>query len=283
MGSLTTALFLCLFVTMGSAGALGPFYNWEVKQELMGSYKKLVVTINGQTPGPTIQAHQGERVFIQSLGSDGTGDVLGKSQYDSYYTMQMVAGLHGLIDVLRLYGMAEPFAQDYDNSIILDYWYYKSYHDWAAEPKSLLIPRKGKFDYAESTTSGSHPTACDAINLEYPHWRVVPGKTYRLNISSVTAQSTLSFQIEPFVNQSLIVYSGKTYFIKIKANEDPSRNYSIMINIVGQNATATTPLGLAVLSYSPPAGPIRNDVTPQLVQSLVNKAAQGNIYEGLMS
>lgn len=297
---------------MASGGARGLFYDWEVKQEMIGSYKEQVVTINGRHPGPTIQAHQGERVFvrvanrlrenvaihwhntqqIQSLGSDGTGDVvprtispgktftyvfivhqLGKSPYDSYYTMQTVAGLHGLIDVLPPYGMAKPFAQDYDKSIILDDRYYKSYYDWMGEPESLLIPRKGKFDYAELTTPSSHPTARDAINPEYPHWRVVPGKTYRLNISSVTAQSALSFRIEDhnltvveadghYIVPSLIVYSGKTYSVKIKADQDPSRNYSITTNIVGQNASATTPLGLAVLSYSPPAGPIQNDVTP---------------------
>ncbi|KAL3729385.1 hypothetical protein ACJRO7_026493 [Eucalyptus globulus] len=272
----------------------------------MGSYKKQVVTVNGQTPRPTIQAHQGERVFvrvtnrlsenvaihwhntqqIENLGNDGTGDVvprpispgetftycfivhrLGKSQYDSYYTMQTVAGLHGLIDILPPYGVAEPFAQDYDKSIFLNDWYYKSYCDWVGEPESLLIPRKGKFDYAESTTPSPHPTARDAINPEYPHRRVVPGKTYRLSISSVTAQSALSFRIEDhnltvveadghYIEPSLIVHSGKTYSVKIKAD------YSITTNIVGQNATTTSAIGLAVLSYSPPAGPIQNDVNP---------------------
>lgn len=64
MGSLTI-LFLWLFGMMGSAGARVPVYDWEVKQEMMGSYKKQVVTINGQSPGPTIQAHQGES-FRQS-------------------------------------------------------------------------------------------------------------------------------------------------------------------------------------------------------------------------
>ncbi|XP_039158249.1 L-ascorbate oxidase [Eucalyptus grandis] len=312
MGSSTTALFLCLLVMMAAGGARGLFYNWEVKQEMMGSYKEQVVTINGQHRGPTIQAHQGDRVFvrvtnrlsqnvaihwhntqqIQSLGSDGTGDVvprtispgktftyvfivhqLGKSPYNSYYTMQTVAGLHGLIDVLPPYGVAEPFAQDYNKSIILDDRYYRSYYDWVAEPESLLIPRTDR----------------NAINPEYLHWRVVLGQTYYLNISSVTPHCNLSFQIEghnltvvevdghyvePFVNQSLIVYSGKTYSVKIKANQDPSRNYSITTDIVGQNTTATTPLGLAVLSYSPPAGPIRNGVSPQSVQSLGNKACE---------
>ncbi|KAK3411622.1 hypothetical protein EUGRSUZ_I00363 [Eucalyptus grandis] len=192
--------------------------------------------------------------------------------------MQTVAGLHGLIDVLPPYvlppyGMAEPFTQDYHKSIVLDDRYYKSYYDWATEPEFLLIPRM----------------AGNAINPEYLHWRIVLGKTYHLNISSVTTHCTLSFQIEghnltvveadghyvePFVNQSLIIYSGKTYSVKIKADQDPSRNYSITTDIVGQNTTATTPLGLAMLSYSPPSGPIRNGVTWQSVQSLGNKASQ---------
>ncbi|KAF8012052.1 hypothetical protein BT93_I0241 [Corymbia citriodora subsp. variegata] len=210
--------------------------------------------------------------------------------------MQTEDGLHGFIDVLPPYGMPKPFTSDYDESIILDDRYYESNYDWAAERELLLIPGKGKFDCAESTTPSSRPTACNAINPEYSCWRVVPGKTYRLNISSVTAQSTLSFQIqvhnltvveadghyvEPFVVQSLIVYSGKTYSLSFKADQDPSRNYSITTNIVGQNATATilTPLGQAVLSYSPPGGPIRNDVMPQLVQSLGSKARPGNICD----
>ncbi|KAK3411619.1 hypothetical protein EUGRSUZ_I00361 [Eucalyptus grandis] len=219
--------------------------------------------------------------MIQSLGSDGTGDVvprpispgktftyvfivhqLGKSPYDSYYIMQTVAGLHGLIDVLPPYGMAKPFAQDYDKSIILDDRYYESYYDWMGEPESLLIPGKGKFDYAESTTPSSHltardathPTAHDAINPEYPHWTSI----FELQDHNLTVVEADGHYIVP----SLIVYSGKTYSVKIKADQDPSRNYSITTNIVGQNASATTPLGLAVLSYSPPAGPIQNDVTP---------------------
>ncbi|XP_039157487.1 L-ascorbate oxidase [Eucalyptus grandis] len=311
-GSMT--LLLLLLAMIGLAGARVRVYNWDVRRELKSpsSYKKQVVTINRESPGPTIQAGRGDRVFvsvinrleenlaihwdgtrqIKSLGSDGTeainqrpifpgenftyrfiADRLGKSPYYSYYRSQTVDGLHGFIDVLPPYSMTEPSACDYGKSIILDDQYYKSYYDCAAEPESLLIPRKGKFDYAESTAPSSHPTACDGINPEYLHWRVLPGKTYRLNISSVTAQSALSFRIEDhnltvveadghYIVPSLIVYSGKTYSVKIKADQDPSRNYSITTNIVGQNASATTPLGLAVLSYSPPAGPIQNDVTP---------------------
>ncbi|KAF8012137.1 hypothetical protein BT93_I0310 [Corymbia citriodora subsp. variegata] len=327
MGSLMTLLQgLLLFSTIGLAAARGRIYNLDVRRELQlpDSYKKLVITIKGASPGPTIHARQGDIVFvrvtnrlgenvairwggtqeIESLGSDGTEGVaprsispgeaftyrfiihwLGKSPYHSYYRMKTEDGLRGLIDVLPPYGMEKLFAHDYDTSIVLDDQYYKSNYDWATETESLLISGKGNFDCAESTTPSSHPTACNAINAEYSHWRVVPGKTYRLDISSVTAQSTLSFRIkchnltvveadghyaEPV--QNLVVDSGKTCSVSVKANQDPLKNYSITTNIVGQNATARTPLGLAVLSYSPPAGPIWNYVTPQLVQSLGSKA-----------
>ncbi|XP_018715399.2 L-ascorbate oxidase [Eucalyptus grandis] len=317
-GSMT--LLLLLLAMIGLAGARVRVYNWDVRRELKSpsSYKKQVVTINRESPGPTIQAGRGDRVFvrvtnrleenlaihwdgtrqIKSLGSDGTeainqrpifpgetftyrfiADRLGKSPYYSYYRTQTVDGLYGFVDVLPPYNMTEPSACDYGKSIILDDQYYKSYYDWAAEPESLLIPGKGKFDCAESTTR-------DAINPQYSHWWVDPGKTYCLNISSVTTQSTLSFQIEGhnltvveadghYVEPSLIVYSGKKYSVKIKTDQDPSRNYRITTNIVGRNATTTTPLGLAMLSYSSPTGPIWNGVTPQLVQSLANKAHQG--------
>ncbi|KAL3733080.1 hypothetical protein ACJRO7_022581 [Eucalyptus globulus] len=176
-------------------------------------------------------------------------------------------GLHGLIDVLPPYGIAKPFAQDYHKSIILDDRY--CYYDWATEPESLLIPR----------------TARNAINPENLHWRVILGKTYHLDIlgHNLTVVEADGHYVEPFVNQSLIIYPGKTYSVKIKASQDPSRNYLIMTDIVGQNTTATTPLGLAVLNYSPSAGLIRNGVTRQSVQSLGTKPAKVIYVTGLMS
>ncbi|KAF8024064.1 hypothetical protein BT93_F1312 [Corymbia citriodora subsp. variegata] len=317
-------LWLLFILTIGSAKAGRRFYNWELRRELRSRDHYKIVTINGKSPGPTIQANQGDHVFvkvtngmgeivsihwdgvrqIKSLGFDGIegvargpiwpgkaviyhliADRLGKFQYYSDYVMQKKDGLQGSIEVLPPYGMAEPITYDYDMSIVLDDRYYKSNYSFAVDSKLLLIPRKGKLDCAELTTPSSHPTACHLNNFEYSHWKVVPGKTYRLKISSVTAKSTLCFQIEchnltvvdaygHYVEpvQNLVIDSGKTYSVLVKANQNPLINYLIMTNIVGQNATATTPLGLAVLSYSSPAGPIRNHVMPQLVQSVGSKA-----------
>ncbi|KAI6699618.1 hypothetical protein NL676_013942 [Syzygium grande] len=305
-------------------------------------YKKLAITINGKTPGPAVLAQQGDTVVVEvtnglvtqnlaihwhgirQIGtpwSDGTGGVTqcpilpgdtftyrfvvdrpGTYLYHAHYGMQREAGLYGSIRVLMPDGMVEPFAHDYDKSIILSDWYHQSTYEqtsglssidfvWVGEPQSLLIQGKGKFDCSKLAPPSSNPSACNATNPECSTYvqTVVPGKTYRLRISSLTALSALSFQIEghnmtiveadehyvePIVVQNLFIYSGET-------------NYWITTNIVGRNAT--TPPGLAVLNYypnhpkrvppmDPPTGPIWNDVAPRLAQSLAIKARQGYIH-----
>lgn len=334
-------------------------YKWDVKYEFKSPdcYKKLVITINGRSPGPSILAQQGDVVVVEvtnglvtenlaihwhgirqigSPWSDGTegvtqcpilpGDTFtyrfvvdrpGTYLYHAHYGMQRVAGLYGSIRVSLPDGMAEPFAYDYDKSIILNDWYHKSTYEqaaglssipfgWVGEPQSLLIQGRGKFNRSKLASPTLDPTACNATSSECLPYvlTVIPGKTYRLRISSMTALSALSFQIEghnmtiveadghyvePIVAQNLFIYSGETYSVLIKIDQEPSRNYWIMTNIVSRNATATTPPGLATLNYypnhpkrvpptGPPAGPIWNDVAPRLAQSLAIKARQGYIH-----
>lgn len=334
-------------------------YKWDVKYEFKSPdcYKKLVITINGRSPGPSILAQQGDVVVVEvtnglvtenlaihwhgirqigSPWSDGTegvtqcpilpGDTFtyrfvvdrpGTYLYHAHYGMQRVAGLYGSIRVSLPDGMAEPFTYDYDKSIILNDWYHKSTYEqaaglssipfgWVGEPQSLLIQGRGKFNRSKLASPTLDPTACNATSSECLPYvlTVIPGKTYRLRISSMTALSALSFQIEghnmtiveadghyvePIVAQNLFIYSGETYSVLIKIDQEPSRNYWIMTNIVSRNATATTPPGLATLNYypnhpkrvpptGPPAGPIWNDVAPRLAQSLAIKARQGYIH-----
>lgn len=331
-------------------------YKWDVKYEFKSPdcYKKLVITINGRSPGPSILAQQSDVVVVEvtnglvtenlaihwhgirqigSPWSDGTegvtqcpilpGDTFtyrfvvdrpGTYLYHAHYGMQRAAGLYGSIQVSLPDGMAEPFAYDYDKSIILNDWYHKSTYEqaaglssipfgWVGEPQSLLIQGRGKFNCSKLASPTLDPTACNATSSECLPYvlTVIPGKTYRLRISSMTALSALSFQIEghnmtiveadghyvePVVAQNLFIYSGETYSVLIKIDQEPSRNYWIMTNIVSRNATATTPPGLATLNYypnhpkrvpptGPPAGPIWNDVAPRLAQSLAIKARQG--------
>ncbi|XP_039158255.1 L-ascorbate oxidase-like [Eucalyptus grandis] len=237
--------------------------------------------------------------------------------YHAHYGMQREAGLYGSIRVLLPDGVAEPFTYDYDRSIILNDWYHASTYEqaaglssipfvWVEEPQSLLIQGKGKFDCSKLATPSSDPTACNTTNPECSPYvmTVVPGKTYRLRISSVTVYMYISFilqghnmtvveadghNVEPFVAQNLFIYSGETYSVLIKIDQEPSRNYWITTNIVGRDATATTPPGLAILNYypnhpkrvpptDPPAGPIWNDIAPRLAQSVAIKARQGYVH-----
>ncbi|KAJ0097153.1 hypothetical protein Patl1_27324 [Pistacia atlantica] len=288
-------------------------YKWEVKYEYKSPdcVKKLVITINGRTPGPTIVAEQNDTIIVElknrlltenvaihwhgirQIGTpwfDGTEGVTqcpilpgetftyefvvdrpGTYLYHAHYGMQREAGLYGSIRVSSK--EPEPFAYDYDKSIILNDWYHKSTYEqaaglssvpfqWVGEPQSLLLNGKGRFNCSLLTTPSTNvASVCNATNPECSPYTliVIPGKTYRLRISSLTALSALSFQIEshnmtvveadghyvePFVVQNLFIYSGETYSVLIKADQDPSRNYWATTNVVSRNAT--TPPGQAI-------------------------------------
>ena len=88
--------------------------------------------------------------------------------------------------------------------------------------------------------------------------------------------------VEPFVIKNLFIYSGETYSILVKADQDPSRNYWVTTSVVSRNNIVTPP-GLAIFNYYPnhpnkspptvpPAGPLWNDVVPRLNQSRAIKA-----------
>ncbi|XP_059433083.1 L-ascorbate oxidase-like [Corylus avellana] len=349
-------LALCLLTSLmfvQIAEARIRYYKWDVKYEYKSPdcYKKLAITINGGTPGPTILAQQGDTVIVEvknnlmlenlaihwhgirqigTPGMDGTegvtqcpilpGDTFkyefkvdrpGTYLYHAHYGMQREAGLYGSIRVSLPDGETEPFAYDYDRSIILNDWYHKSTYEqatglnslpfvWVGEPQSLLIQGRGKFN---CSSAPSAPGVCNASNPECSPYVmiVIPGKTYRLRVASLTALSALSFQIEghnmtvveadghyvePFVVKNLFIYSGETYSVLIKADQDPSRNYWMTTNVVGRLPNTTA--GLAILNYypnhlrrspptTPPAGPIWNDTAPRLAQSQAIKARQGFI------
>ncbi|KAK7860752.1 L-ascorbate oxidase [Quercus suber] len=344
-------LALCLFAFLiyaPIAEARIRHYKWEVKYEYKSPdcYKKLVITINGKSPGPTILAQEGDTVIVEvtnklllenlaihwhgirQIGtpwSDGTegvtqcpvvpGDTFkyefkvdraGTYLYHAHYGMQRESGLYGSIRVSVPDNFTEPFAYDYDRSIILTDWYHKSTYEqatglsnkpfvWVGEPQSLLIQGKGRFNCTSSSLTAD---TCNTSNPECSPYAitVIPGKTYRLRVASLTALSALSFQIEghnmtvveadghyvePFVVKNLFIYSGETYSVLIKADQDPSRNYWMTTNVVSRPPNTTQ--GLGFLNYYPnhprrspptvpPTGPIWNDAAPRLAQSRAIKA-----------
>ncbi|XVE83196.1 hypothetical protein DITRI_Ditri16bG0068000 [Diplodiscus trichospermus] len=348
-------MVLCLLVMLNGWGVEARIrrYKWEVKYEYKSPdcFEKLVITINGQTPGPTIRAQKDDTIIVELNNSlstenvaihwhgirqigtpwfDGTEGVTqcpilpgttfkyefvvdrpGTYLYHAHYGMQREAGLYGSIIVGLPEGESEPFTYDDDKNIILNDWYHDSTLEqaaglssipfrWVGEPQSLLIHGRGRFNCSSLTTPG----VCNATNPDCSPFGliVVPGKTYRLRISSLTALSALSFQIEghnmtvveadghyvePFVVQNLFIYSGETYSVLVKADQDRGRNYWITSNVVVRNAT--TPPARGIFNYYPnhprrspptipPAGPAWADPAPRLAQSQAIKARQGYIY-----
>ena len=178
--------------------------------------------------------------------------------YHAHYGMQRVAGLNGMIVVTVPEGIREPFTYDEEHTVLLEDWWHKSVYDQATglsakpfvfvgEPQSLLINGRGMFNCSKL------PTATGACNNSRPDcalptlFTVVPGKTYLLRIGSLTSLSSLSFEIEghsmmvveadghyvrPFVVRNLFIYSGETYSVLIRADQDPRRNYWAISHIV---------------------------------------------------
>lgn len=63
--SLMFLLVSCTIISSGEARIRR--YKWEAKYEYKSPdcYKKLVITINGRSPGPTIRATQGDTVIVE--------------------------------------------------------------------------------------------------------------------------------------------------------------------------------------------------------------------------
>ncbi|CAL5064690.1 unnamed protein product [Urochloa decumbens] len=344
---------LVLFLWLSAAAhAATHHHEWEISYQFKSPdcVRKLAVTINGQSPGPTIRATQGDTIVvrlnnslltenvaihwhgIRQIGTpwaDGTegvtqcpilpGDAFtytfavdrpGTYMYHAHYGMQRSAGLYGMIVVAAAPGGpdAEPFAYDGEHAVLLNDWWHDSVYEqaaglasvpmrWVGEPHSLLINGRGRFNCsaaAEGTCNATLPE-CDA-----PVFEVVPGKTYRFRIGSLTSLCALNFEIEghpmtvveadghyvkPFVVNNLNIYSGETYSVLIKADQDPSRNYWLASNVVSRKPG--TPTGTAILSYAaggrsppptaPPTGPAWNDTMYRFQQSVATVAHPAHV------
>ncbi|KAF3970734.1 hypothetical protein ACB098_11G026200 [Castanea mollissima] len=343
-------LAFCIFYSINvlTVEAKTHYHVWDVKYtyKFPDCYKKLAITINGESPGPTIYAQQGDTVVVRLTNTmltenvavhwhgirqygtpwhDGTdavtqcaimpGETLdykfvvdraGTYLYHAHYGMQISAGLYGFIIVKLPDRVSEPFAYDHDHTILLKDWYHGSTYEeavglasipfkWVGEPQSLLINGRGRFNCSAADTASG---VCNATNSDCSPYSltVVPGKTYRLRIASLTSLSALSFEIEghnmtvveadgsfvePFVTKNLYINSGETYSVIVKADQDSKRNYWITTNVVGRKPS--TPTGLGIFNYhpnhhykypttEPTTGPFWNDTASKLAQSRAIKA-----------
>jgi len=190
--------------------------------------------------------------------------------YHGHYGLQRTAGLYGWLIVEAT--KKEPFSYDGELKILLDDWWHENVYEqaydlssrpfhWFGEAQTLLMEGRGQFDCSKA---GSRH--CNASNPQCSLTRlpVESGKTYRLRLASVASLASLNFVIqghkmtvveadghyvEPFEVDNLDLYSGETYSVLVKANQDPSKNYWAGMNV--RSRLAMTPTGLSILSYVP--------------------------------
>ncbi|KAI3834365.1 hypothetical protein MKW92_043544 [Papaver armeniacum] len=183
--------------------------------------------------------------------------------YDAHNSMQREAGLYGPVRVPV--PKQASLHDDYGISIILNDWCHEGKQTtgsaskpivWVAEPK--LVKMKGNYNIP-ITYNGTKPECAPYVIT------VVRGETFRLKISSFTSLSAQNFEIEghniavmeanghllveSFIVGILSIYPGETYSISVKADQDPSKNYSVNSNVVGRKPA--TPTRLAIINYYP--------------------------------
>ncbi|KAI3848169.1 hypothetical protein MKX03_029468 [Papaver bracteatum] len=205
-----------------------------------------------------------------------TVDKAGTYFYHGHYGMQRSAGLYGSIVVDVADGQKEPFAYDDEFTILLSDWYHQSVHKqevglsskrfrWIGEPQSILMNGKGQFgcSFGAKFVNNSELCSEDIDEQCKPEvFSVHPNKVYRVRIASTTSLASLNFAIENhtmtlveadgnYIRQkqvdSLYLYSGDTYSVLIKTNQDPS-NYWISANQTARKPPLPPP-GLTILNY----------------------------------
>ncbi|GLJ51149.1 hypothetical protein SUGI_1088720 [Cryptomeria japonica] len=190
--------------------------------------------------------------------------------YHGHYGLQRTAGLYGWLIVEA--AEKEPFSYDGDLRILLNEQWHQSVYEqsyglsshpmhWIGEPRSLLMEGKGKFDCSKPGSGDCNPSNPQFSPTLLP---VKSGSMYRLRIASMASLSSLNFiiqghkmtvveadghYVEPVEVDNLDVYSGESYSVLLRANQDPSRNYWAGVNV--RSRVPMTTSGVSILNYVP--------------------------------
>uniref|UniRef100_A0A7N0V111 L-ascorbate oxidase n=1 Tax=Kalanchoe fedtschenkoi TaxID=63787 RepID=A0A7N0V111_KALFE len=221
--------------------------------------------------------------------------------YHGHLGMQRSAGLYGSLIVDVADGQREPFRYDGEFSLLLSDWWHQGVHEqevglssspfrWIGEAQSVLINGRGQYNCSLaaqfSNSSSSSTGQCEFTGREQcaPEILTVePNKTYRLRIASSTSLQSLSLAIknhamvvveadgnyvQPFSVDDMDIYSGDSYSVLFKTDQDPTMNYYISASVRGRKPNTTQ--ALTILNYkpnsasdppklSPPVAPAWND------------------------
>lgn len=218
--------------------------------------------------------------FVYSFIVDKAGTYF----YHGHYGMQRSAGLYGSLIVDVGEGVKEPFHYDGEFNILLSDWWHKSVHEqevdlsskplrWIGDPQTLLMNGRGQFNCslaAQFSNSSSSPCKFTGTEQCAPQiFNVQPNKIYRLRVASATGLVSLNLAIanhkmvvveadgnyvQPFSADDMDIYSGESYSVLFKTDQDPSKNYWISVGVRGRKAN--TPQALTILNYAATAPPL---------------------------
>nr|TKS12692.1 hypothetical protein D5086_0000061140 [Populus alba] len=259
-----SCIFILLTTVIPNVEATTHNLTWKVAYEYkyLDCFKKLAIAINGQTPGPHINAETPSHYEDREI-------ILSDWYHDSAYEHAVKLS-------------SKPYV-------------------WIGEPQSLLINGRGRYQCELLGVSNRDQCNGSSTECSPDVVKVKPKQTYRFRIASLTSLSALSFQIEghkmtvvetdgvhvvPFVTDNLYIYSGETYSVLVTTDQNHSRNYGISINVIARKPE--TPNGFAILNYEPnpvdaqhlpqpPPGPLWNDTDSQRNQSLAIKGLPGYV------
>ncbi|KAL5728539.1 L-ascorbate oxidase [Ranunculus cassubicifolius] len=216
-----------------------------------------------------------EETFIYRFKVDKAGTYF----YHGHYGMQRSAGLYGSLIVEPADGEKEPFHYDGELSLLLSDWWHQSVHEqevglsskpfrWIGEPQSILMNGKGQYNCSLSAHLTNNNQSLCSMKADAqcaPHvLHVLPNKTYRLRIASITSLASLNLAIgnhkmvlveadgnyvQPVAIDNIDIYSGESYSVLITTNQNPSMNYWVSVSVRGREPK--TQPGLTILNYLP--------------------------------
>lgn len=218
-------------------------------------------------------------------------DKAGTYFYHGHYGMQRSAGLYGSLIVDLGEGEKEPFHYDGEFNFLLSDWWHKNVHEqeldlssnpfrWIGEPQSLLINGRGQYNcsLAAHVSNSSATTPCKFRGDEQCAPQILhvqPNKVYRLRVASTTSLASLNLAIanhkmvvveadgnyvQPFPVDDMDIYSGETYSVLFKTDQNPSTNYWISVGVRGRKPNTTQ--ALTILRYHPTSASRLPNVPP---------------------
>ncbi|KNA20823.1 hypothetical protein SOVF_049080 [Spinacia oleracea] len=266
---LTLWCSVTLSMMVGWSEAKARHLKWDVEYMYWSPdcEERVVMGINGQFPGPTIRAHVGDIIHVDLTNKLGTEGVVIHWHGIRQLGTPWADGTASISQCPINPGQTFTYRFVVDKTLLMN---------GRGQYNCSLLPNFGNSSSTQCKFKGNEQCAPQVL-------RVLPNKTYRLRLASTTALASLNIAIgkhkmivveadgnyvQPFAVEDLDIYSGESYSVVIKTDQNPNQNYWISVGVRGRQPK--TPPALTILNYkkipssklpsiSPPITPAWND------------------------